>query len=214
MSSCVCTSGCLATPDFCASCMRTSRLTSSSRTIPRICSLSCAPRCSCCWSRKSARACGTATPFTVATGLAAAGRPRRFRSAPGLGAAGWAAGLSSVGGGPCAGGTGVAFNKRIKGEGSRASFRFFWCARVDRERVDRILHQLAERLIHHAVARDGGLTGEARRDDGEPPVRVAAGPRAGMAGVLRALVDQLELERLERGEALTNSRGDAHPSLR
>src|SRR5687768_2118429 len=99
-------------------------------------------------------------------------------------------------------------------EGSLASFRFLGGARVDRERVDGILHQLAERLIHHAVARDGGLAGEARRDDGEPPVRVATGPRAGMAGVLRAFVDEVELERLERGEALTNSRGDAHPSLR
>lgn len=89
------------------------------------------------------------------------------------------------------------------------SFRFFWTARADGERVDGILHQLAERLVNHAVAGNGGLAGEARRDDGEAPVRAAAGTRAGVAGVLRALVHQVEFQRLERGEALADALRDA-----
>ena len=36
-------------------------------------------------------------------------------------------------------------------------------ARADGERVDGILHQLAERLVDHPVARDGGLAGERAR---------------------------------------------------
>ncbi len=70
--------------------------------------------------------------------------------------------------------------------------------------MDGVLHQLAERLVNHAVARDFGLAGEARRDDGEAPVRLTAGPGAGMAGVLRALVHQVEGERLEGRQALAN----------
>src|SRR6185503_12504136 len=95
---------------------------------------------------------------------------------------------------------------------SLVSFRFFGAARADGERVDGILHQLAERLVHHAVARDGRLAGKARRGNGEPPVRAAARAVAGVADVLLAFVDQVEVERLERGEALTDSRCDAHLS--
>src|SRR5687767_2277329 len=97
---------------------------------------------------------------------------------------------------------------------SLASFRFFGGARGDGERMDGILHQLAERLINHAVARHGALAGEAGRHDAQPPVRAAAGLPARVARVLRALVDQLDVERLERGKPLTDSRCDAHFSLR
>src|SRR5581483_8693351 len=90
------------------------------------------------------------------------------------------------------------------------SFRFFGCARRDGERVDRVLDQLAERLVDHAVARHDALACEARRHDGDVPVRLALGARAGVPGVLRALVDHLEAERLERGQALADARGHAH----
>ncbi len=57
-----------------------------------------------------------------------------------------------------------------------------------------MLHELAERLVHEAVARDRGLSGEGPRDDGEPPVRAAARRVTGVAAVALALV--LELDRL------------------
>ena len=55
-----------------------------------------------------------------------------------------------------------------------------------------------------------GLSGKARRDDGEPPVGAAAVAVAGMAGVLLALVDQVERR---AARALPDARGfsrDAH----
>src|SRR6476469_1081719 len=76
--------------------------------------------------------------------------------------------------------------------------------------MDGVFHQLAERLVDHAMARDGGLACEAARDDREPPMRAAAGAAARVAGVLRALVHQVEGEGLERGEALADALGDAH----
>jgi len=35
------------------------------------------------------------------------------------------------------------------------SFRFFWGARADGERMDGVLHQLAECLVNQAMAGDG-----------------------------------------------------------
>lgn len=75
--------------------------------------------------------------------------------------------------------------------------------------MDGVLHELAERLVDHAMARDDGLAGKAGRDDGQAPVRLAARRGAGVPGVLRALVDELEAQRLERGEALADLPGDA-----
>ena len=75
--------------------------------------------------------------------------------------------------------------------------------------MDRVLHQLAERLVNQAMAGHGGLADEAGRDDGDAPVRLPAGPRAGVAGVLRALVDQVEGERLEGREPLADALLDA-----
>src|SRR5690348_5100634 len=95
---------------------------------------------------------------------------------------------------------------------SSISFRFFGSARRDGERVDGIVHQVAERLVHHAVARGGVAAGEARRDDRNPPVGVAARAIAGMAAMLLAFVDHLELERVERGEASFDLGGEAHRS--
>src|SRR5262249_44854787 len=83
---------------------------------------------------------------------------------------------------------------------------------ADRERVDRIVHEIAERLIHHAVPRDNRLSGKARRDDGEAPVGAAALPVACMAAMRFAFVDQLELQRLQRGAALFGLCGHVHCS--
>ena len=71
--------------------------------------------------------------------------------------------------------------------------------------MDGVLHQLAECLVNQAMAGDGGLAGKARRDDGNAPVRLPARPCAGMAGVLRALVDEVEGERFEGCEPLANA---------
>src|SRR3954468_7673976 len=73
-----------------------------------------------------------------------------------------------------------------------------------------MLHQVAERLVHHAMARDDRLSGKAGRDDREAPVRAAAFLVAGMAAVLLALVGELHLQRLEAGEAITDLGGDVH----
>src|SRR5512134_9315 len=72
-----------------------------------------------------------------------------------------------------------------------------------------MLHQVAERLVDHAVARDRGLSGERRRDDGEAPVGAAALTVAGVAAVRLALVDQLEALRLQAREPLADALGDA-----
>lgn len=70
-----------------------------------------------------------------------------------------------------------------------------------------MLHQLAERLVHQAVARDGGLSGEGARDDGEPPVRAAARRVAGVAAVALALVLELDRLGLQNREARANRLG-------
>src|SRR5688572_20046601 len=93
---------------------------------------------------------------------------------------------------------------------SWGSFRFFGAARGDRERVDGMLHQLAERLVDQAVARDGGLAGKARRDDRQPPMGVAAFAVAGVAAMLLALGAQLQRHRLERLQPCADRFGDAH----
>jgi hypothetical protein len=88
------------------------------------------------------------------------------------------------------------------------SFRFFGSARRDGERVDRIVHQFADRLINQAVAGHRVLSSETRRDDRQPPVRAAAFAPAGMAGVLRALIDELQRDRLEGLQALPDGVGE------
>src|SRR5256885_15127741 len=65
-------------------------------------------------------------------------------------------------------------------------------------------------MVHHPVTRYGRLAAEARRDDLDSPVRAAAGARAGMSGVLRALVDEIERDRLERRAALPEAPGNLH----
>src|SRR5205823_2755917 len=95
-------------------------------------------------------------------------------------------------------------------ESSSGSFQFFGTARRDGERVNGILHQLAEGMVHHPVTRYGRLAAEARRDDLHPPVRAAAGARAGVSGVLRALVDGIKRDRLERRKALPDALGNVH----
>ena len=60
---------------------------------------------------------------------------------------------------------------------------------MDRQGVDFAAHHFAERGVNHAVAGDGVLAAEGRRDDAEA---IVTAPRAGagMAGVQRAVVDQ------------------------
>lgn len=89
------------------------------------------------------------------------------------------------------------------------SFRFLGCARRDGERVDRVVHQAAQRLVDHAMASDRRLAGEAGRDDRHAPMGAAAGAVAGVAAVLLALVDQLELEGLEARQPLADLGLDA-----
>lgn len=72
-----------------------------------------------------------------------------------------------------------------------------------------MLHELAERSVHHAVARHGRLAGKGARHDGQAPVRAAAFAVAGMAAVALALVLELEALGMERGEALADARGNA-----
>src|SRR3989442_14756176 len=65
-------------------------------------------------------------------------------------------------------------------------------------------------MVHHPGPRWGGWAAEAGREDFHPPVRAAAGAGAGMSGVLRALVDEIERDRLERREALPDALGNVH----
>src|SRR2546426_12524683 len=65
-------------------------------------------------------------------------------------------------------------------------------------------------MVHHRVPRWGGRAAEAGRHVLAPPVRAAAGSRAGMSGVLRALVDEIERDRLERREAPPDAPGNVH----
>lgn len=93
-----------------------------------------------------------------------------------------------------------------------ARARFARGARPDGERVNRVLHQVAERLVDQAMARHGGLAGEGARDDAQPPVRAAALGVAGVAAVALALVLELERLGLERLEARADLLGDAQRS--
>ena len=72
-----------------------------------------------------------------------------------------------------------------------------------------MLHELAERSVHHAVPRHGRLARKRARHDGEAPVRAAAFAVAGVAAVALALVLELQELGLERGKALADARGDA-----
>src|SRR4051812_22426007 len=73
-----------------------------------------------------------------------------------------------------------------------------------------MLHQLAERLVDHAMASDDRFSGKARRDDRHAPVGFAAGLRAGVSLVLRALVDDIEAFRLQGCQPLADLRRYAH----
>src|SRR5688572_28119023 len=70
--------------------------------------------------------------------------------------------------------------------------------------MDVPFHEVAQRLINHSMPRHGGLAAEGFRNDGEPPVAAPGGARPGVARVLRALVLDLEGERLEGGELLAH----------
>lgn len=63
------------------------------------------------------------------------------------------------------------------------------------------LHQIAEGLINQAVARDGCFAGELPRNDGELIVPTTA-RRAGVAGMLRAIVDDVQAVGLQTPQPL------------
>jgi len=67
--------------------------------------------------------------------------------------------------------------------------------------MDGVLHEIAQRLVHQAVASNGRLARERARDDAQPPVRAAALAVARMPAVALALVLERDELGLERGEA-------------
>jgi hypothetical protein len=73
---------------------------------------------------------------------------------------------------------------------------------VDAECMNVFAHGLTERIIDQAVALQKAFAGKLRRDNGDIVV-AAAGARAGMAGMLGALVLDVEaLGRERRAQAL------------
>src|SRR5262249_14957677 len=99
---------------------------------------------------------------------------------------------------------------RLTSSFSVLSFRLFRAARHDGERMDGVLHQVAEGAVDHAMALERAAAAEAPGHDRKPPVRAAALAVAGMAAVLLALVHEVERLRLERGQSLADRLGDAH----
>src|SRR5690606_33307297 len=69
---------------------------------------------------------------------------------------------------------------------------FSGCFRPDRERVDALSGQIAERLVHRALTRDARLPGKARPFDREAEMRFAAAVVPRMAMMLRAVVAESE----------------------
>src|SRR5690349_717716 len=67
------------------------------------------------------------------------------------------------------------------------------------QRVDRTGEFLGQHAVDRTAALDAGLTDELRRPDLDPEVRLAALAMAGMAAMLRALVDHREMRGLEGG---------------
>jgi hypothetical protein len=86
-------------------------------------------------------------------------------------------------------------------------------ARLDRQRVDGMLHQIAQRLVHQAMPRDGPLANERARDDREAPVRPAALDIAGVPAVALAFVLERDRFRLEGGQAFADLLFDAQGLL-
>src|SRR5688572_1626725 len=70
--------------------------------------------------------------------------------------------------------------------------------------MDVPFHEVAQRLINHSMPRHGVLAAEGFRNDGEPPVAPAGGARTRVPLMLRALVLQLQRERLQRREAIAH----------
>ena len=74
--------------------------------------------------------------------------------------------------------------------------------RMERERVNLVLHERAERVVDQAVTCDAALAGKARRDDTQGVVPAAARSTR-VAGMQGAVVADVNGVRLQRGEALT-----------
>ena len=67
-------------------------------------------------------------------------------------------------------------------------------------------HQIAERLVHQAVAGQRGFAGKACGDDVQALMAAAAG--AGVAGMLRGVIDQFDTFCIQRGEPGADERFD------
>ena len=95
-------------------------------------------------------------------------------------------------------------------EGKPVVARLIRSKRPDLQRVDRVVHQIAERGVHHAMAREHGLALEGARDDEDAPVRVASGRGARVPGVRGAVVRDFERIGRQTGQALAQDALHAH----
>ena len=77
------------------------------------------------------------------------------------------------------------------------TFPLLWCKGAERQSVDFGFHGLPEGGVDHALARDQIVCAKAIRNDQHAEMSAALGG-AGVAGVQRALVDDLEVLRCER----------------
>src|SRR5690606_2644601 len=87
--------------------------------------------------------------------------------------------------------------------------KFAGCEGPQGERVYLSLHERGERLVHHPVALDPGLAGEAARYDRELVV-TATGFRTGMPGMAGRIVGDLDRLGFERSQALLDLLDGTH----
>ncbi|HZA67875.1 MAG TPA: hypothetical protein VE592_13040 [Geminicoccaceae bacterium] len=89
--------------------------------------------------------------------------------------------------------------------------RFGRGQRDDRDGVNVASHQVVERSVHHALALDPALAGKRLRDDGDPKVAFAFRTGAGVTGMLRRLIDQVDAAGREGlAQPSVDRLGDAH----
>src|SRR3546814_3485706 len=90
------------------------------------------------------------------------------------------------------------------------SSSFSWCQRLDRKRVDALTRQVAERPVHHPLARDAILPREARPLDRQAEMRFAAAVVAGMDVMLRAVVAEGEIRIGKSGDRKSTRLNSSH----
>src|SRR3546814_5175177 len=82
--------------------------------------------------------------------------------------------------------------RRRRGSPCRAP-SFLWRNRFDRQGMDALSRQVAERLVHNALAGDTVHSGKTRPFDGQAEMRLAAAVVAHMAMMARAVVTEGEI---------------------